>query len=83
MSDRGGAKRRIRPTSVCPQCEGFMERKTTIKERTGARHWGDIDPFLRLGGVDIQHFICIRCGNVAAYQIKFHFPGFGKGRKTR
>lgn len=55
-----------------------MQRKTAIQERTGGRHWGDIDPFLRLGGVDIHHFVCIHCGNISAYQIKFVFPGFGR-----
>ena len=73
-------KSRIRPTSVCPRCEDFMQRKTAIQERTGARHWGDIDPFLRLGGVDIHHFVCVACGNVSAYQIKFEFPGFGRSK---
>jgi hypothetical protein len=58
-----------------------MQRKTTISEKIGGRHWGDIDPFLQLGGVDIHHFVCISCGNVAAYQVKFEFEGFGKKRR--
>jgi hypothetical protein len=62
--------RRLRPSSVCPRCEGFMQRKTAIRERTGARYWGDIDPYLNLGAVDIQHFICVVCGNISAYQLK-------------
>ncbi|MFZ9889732.1 MAG: hypothetical protein ACO3JL_19730 [Myxococcota bacterium] len=74
------SRRRIKPTTVCPRCEGFMQRKTTIREAAGSRHWGDIDPFLKLGGVDIYHFICISCGNVSAYQVKFEFEGFGKKR---
>ena len=60
-----------------------MKRKTTISEKIGGRHWGDIDPFLQLGGVDIHHFICISCGNVAAYQVKFAFEGFGSRRRKR
>lgn len=47
-----------------------MQRKTTISERPQNRHWGDSDPFLSLGKVDIHHFICVACGNVAAYQVK-------------
>ena len=82
LSARVATKRRIRPTSVCPRCEGFMQRKTTIAEKTGHRHWGDIDPFLKLGGINIHHFICISCGNVSAYQVKFEFEGFG-GRRRR
>lgn len=58
-----------------------MQRKTAISEKIGGRHWGDIDPFLQLGGVDIHHFVCISCGNVAAYQVKFEFAGFGKNRR--
>lgn len=72
--------RRMRPTSLCPRCEGFMQRKTAIGEQPGSRHWGDVEPFLQLGGVDIHHFICIGCGNVAAYQVKFEFTGFQKPR---
>jgi hypothetical protein len=66
--------RRLRPSSVCPRCEGFMQRKTAISERTGGRYWGDIDPFLALGTVDIQHYICVVCGNVSAYQIGARTP---------
>ena len=73
-------KSRIRPTSVCPRCEDYMQRKTAIQERAGGRHWGDIDPFLRLGGVDIHHFVCAACGNISAYQIKFEFPGFDRSK---
>lgn len=58
-----------------------MQRKTAIREDPGARHWGDVDPFLKLGGVDIHHFICISCGNVSAYQVKFEFEGFAKRRR--
>jgi hypothetical protein len=76
-------QKRLRPRSVCPKCEGFMQRKTAISEKIGGRHWGDVDPFLQLGGVDIHHFICISCGNVAAYQLKFEFEGFGKKRRPR
>ncbi|MEW5854370.1 MAG: hypothetical protein AB2A00_36685 [Myxococcota bacterium] len=63
-------KRRLRPTTICPKCEGFMQRKTTISEKPSHRYWGDIDPFLNLGEINIMHFICVACGNVSAYQLK-------------
>lgn len=66
--------RRLRPSSVCPRCEGFMQRRTAISERTGGRYWGDIDPFLALGQMDIHHFICAVCGNVSAYQVGHKTP---------
>ena len=47
-----------------------MQRRTAISERTGGRFWGDIDPYLSLGSVDIMHFICVVCGNISAYQLK-------------
>ncbi len=74
---------RLRPNSVCPRCDAHMERKTTIAEKAGYRHWGDVDPFLKLAGLDIHHFICISCGNVSAYQVKFEFEGFGGTRESR
>ena len=54
-----------------------MQRKTAIRERTGARYWGDIDPYLNLGNVDIQHFICVVCGNISAFQLKGGVPPQG------
>ena len=75
--------RRMKPKSLCPRCEGFMQRKTAIADRVGGRHWGDIDAFLQLGGVDIHHFICLSCGNVSAYQMKFEFEGFKKKKKKK
>ncbi|MCC7110932.1 MAG: hypothetical protein IT382_16685 [Deltaproteobacteria bacterium] len=75
--------KRMKPRSVCPRCEGFMQRKTAISEGVGNRHWGDVDAFLQLGGVDIYHFICISCGNVSAYQVKFEFEGFKKKKRPR
>lgn len=51
-----------------------MQRKTAISERTGGRYWGDIDPFLALGQMDIHHFICAVCGNVSAYQVGLKTP---------
>lgn len=50
-----------------------MQRKTAIRERAGQRYWGDVNPFLSLGEVDIHHFICVVCGNISAYQVK-HMP---------
>ena len=58
-----------------------MSRKTAISEAAGARHWGDVEPFLQLGGVDIHHYICVSCGNVSAYQVKFEFQGFNKKKR--
>ena len=58
-----------------------MRRKTAIAEGVGGRHWGDVDPFLKLGGVDIYHYICISCGNVSAFQEKFVFEGFKRKKK--
>jgi hypothetical protein len=75
------ASRRMKPKTLCPRCEGFMQRKTTISEGVGNRHWGDVDPFLQIGGVDIHHYICVSCGNVSAYQEKFQFEGFKKKKR--
>lgn len=75
------ASRRMKPKTICPRCEGFMQRKTAIGEGVGSRHWGDVDPFLQIGGVDIHHYICLSCGNVSAYQEKFVFEGFKKKKK--
>ena len=47
-----------------------MQRKTSIRERTGARYWGDIAPNLSLAKIDIHHFICVVCGNISAYQVR-------------
>ena len=58
-----------------------MQRKTAIHESVGSRHWGDVDPFLQLGGIDIHHFICISCGNISAYQVRFEFEGFKRRRR--
>lgn len=63
-------KRRMKPRSVCPKCEGLMQRKMAISERVASRHWGDADPFLALGEVDIHQFICVACGNISCYQVK-------------
>ena len=67
-------KRRLRPRTVCPKCEGFMQRKTAISEKPSHRHWGDSDPLLSLGQTDIHHFICVACGNISAYQVKAEAP---------
>ena len=75
--------KRMRPKTLCPRCDGFMQRKTAIGEGVGSRHWGDVDPFLQIGGVDIHHYICVSCGNVSAYQEKFQFEGFKKKKKKR
>jgi hypothetical protein len=77
------ASRRMKPKTLCPRCEGFMQRKTSISEGVGNRHWGDVDPFLQIGGVDIHHYICVSCGNVSAYQEKFEFEGFKRKKKKR
>jgi acetyl-CoA carboxylase carboxyltransferase component len=67
-------KRRMRPRTVCPRCEGFMQRKTAISEKPSHRYWGDVDPFVVLGESNIHHFICVACGNVSAYQMKVEPP---------
>jgi hypothetical protein len=47
-----------------------MQRKVAIHERPKQRHWGDMNPALRLGDIDVHHFICVACGNISAYQVK-------------
>jgi hypothetical protein len=65
---------KTRPVSVCPRCEGMQKRKTAIKEAVNSRYWGDVDPFLILGDIQIHHFICGTCGNISAYQLYFEAP---------
>ena len=59
---------RIRPKSVCLRCSGYMERKSIIREGMNARFWGDSNPGLRLGGMELHQYVCIVCGTGNAYQ---------------
>ncbi|MFH1809454.1 MAG: hypothetical protein ABIJ09_11965 [Pseudomonadota bacterium] len=63
-----------RPPTVCPRCEGMQKRKTAIKEGVNSHYWGEIDPFLSLGDVNIHHFLCQSCGNISAYQLYYEVP---------
>jgi len=59
--------RKKRPTTVCPRCSGFMERRCTIREGIGARFWSDSKPYIRIDGMELHHHICYVCGHISAY----------------
>jgi hypothetical protein len=40
-----------------------------IREGVNTRFWGDDKPHLNIGGVEIHHYMCIKCGNVSSYQL--------------
>lgn len=63
-------KRRVRKATVCSRCEASTDRRTSIPEGAGRRHWGDVELYVYVGDAEIHHFLCTTCGNLTAIQFR-------------
>ena len=69
MSEEKRPTRATKHLKICPKCTGYMRLQAPFEGRVGTQNWKDESYHRSFGGVEMQRFVCEKCGLVEVFQI--------------